>query len=148
MIPVLHHSTIVVADMERSLRFYRNVVGLCVVLDEELGDVAIARILGMKEVSLRIVLLKGGAQETGLVGLLSYISSGRFRPAEPSLGCFSHALVFTVDDIEDVYTKLLDAGEKPLSNPVRVTLPGIGTVRIVTCLDPNGVLVEFVQFTL
>ena len=131
--------------MEGSLRFYGAVGVWWVVLDQKPSGAAAARIPGMEEVSVLIVLMKFGAQETGLVCFLSYISPGTFRPAEPSLECFSHAPVFIVNDIDAVCTRLLDSDEKSLSSPVRAPLPRGVTVRIVTCVTRMGYWLNLIR---
>jgi len=146
MINLLHHSTIVVEDMERSLRFYRDVLGFKVSLDQELGGEELSTVLGIPGAKMRIVLLQVGKQETGLVGLLSFLSPKKERVEKKPGGTFPHALVFVADDIEEVYTRLKNAGEKPISAPVTIKIPEAGSVKIFACLDPNGVLVEIDQF--
>ena len=146
MINLLHHSTVVVENIEKSLHFYGDILGFKVVVDQEMTGKEISTILGTPGVRLRIVLLQVGEQETGLIGLLSFISSRKEIEKNKNLGAFSHALVFVVDDINQVYTKLKGAGEEPLSTPVDVKIPGAGDIKIFCCMDPNGVLVEFDQF--
>jgi len=146
MLNLLHHSTIVVSDLEGSLRFYRDILGLKIVVDQEMQGHEINKILGMDDVRLRVVLLQIGEQETGLIGLLCFNGQKKQQmigqPPEP----FHHALVLTTDDIDGVYNRLRDAGENPISEPVTVAIGGVGSVKIFTCRDPNGVLVEFDQF--
>lgn len=108
----------------------------------------ISTILGTPGVRLKIVLLQVGEQETGLIGLLSFISPRKEKEVNKNLGAFSHALVFTVNDINQVCTRLKDAGEEPLSTPVDVKILSAGDIKIFCCMDPNGVLVEFDQFIL
>lgn len=146
MINLLHHSTIVVKDMEKSLHFYRDILGFKVKIDQKMEGEEISTILGMPEVQLRVVVLQVGEQETGLVGLLTFESPREEKVEEKPSGIFPHALVFVTDDIDAVYNRLKNSGEKPISPPVPLPIAGAGTVKIFTCLDPNGVLVEFDQF--
>lgn len=146
MINLLHHSTIVVEDIEKSLHFYRDILGFKVQIDQEMAGEEISTILGIPGVKLRIVLLQVGQEKTGLVGLLSFLSPKEEKVEKKPAGAFPHALVFVTDDIDEVYNRLKNAREKPISSPVTITISGVGTVKIFTCLDPNGVLVEFDQF--
>ncbi|MBM4128982.1 MAG: VOC family protein [Nitrospira sp.] len=146
MIQLLHHSTIVVDDIEKSLHFYRDILGFRVQLDQEMEGEELSTILGIPGVKIRIALLQVGQQETGLVGLLSFLSPKKEKVEKKSMEIFPHALVFVTDDIEEVYNRLKNAGEKPISAPVTIKISGAGSVKIFACLDPNGVLVEIDQF--
>ena len=56
----VQHIAISVSDMEESLRFYCGLLGLEVMMDMEMvGDPAIEAILGVKDLSMRYVLLGG-----------------------------------------------------------------------------------------
>jgi len=146
MITLLHHSTIVVEDIEKSLYFYRDILGFKVQIDQVLEGEEISTVLGMPGVKLRVVVLQVGEQQTGLVGLLSFLSPREGKVEKRPSGTFHHALVFVSDNIDEIYNKLRNSGEKPISKPVTLTITGAGVVKIFTCLDPNGVLVEFDQF--
>ena len=146
MINLLHHSTIVVRDLEESLRFYRDILGLRIVVDQEMQGHEINKILGMADVKLRVVLLQIDEQETGLIGLLCFNGPYKQQEIRQPSELFHHAIVLITDDIDGVYNRLREAGEKPISEPVTVAIEGVGSVKIFTCRDPNGVLVEFDQF--
>jgi catechol 2,3-dioxygenase-like lactoylglutathione lyase family enzyme len=146
MIHLLHHSTIVVEDIEKSLHFYRDILGFKVQLDQEMGGEELSNVLGIPGVKIRIALLQVGQQETGLVGLLSFLSPKGEKVEKKPQASFHHALVFVTDDIDEVYNRLKNAGEKPISASVTIKIPGAGSVKIFACLDPNGVLVEIDQF--
>ena len=106
MINLLHHSTIVVDDLEKSLHFYRDILGFKVQIDQVLEGEEISTILGMPEVKSRVVVLQVGEQQTGMVGLLSFLPSKREKVEKKPAGTFHHALVFVTDNIDEVYNRL------------------------------------------
>jgi catechol 2,3-dioxygenase-like lactoylglutathione lyase family enzyme len=146
MIHQLYQSIIVVNDMEKSLYFYRDLLGFKIQVDQLMEGEEINSIMGRPNTKVRLVLLQVGEQKTGLIGLASFLSPKEDKVEKNRSDLFSHALVFVSDDIEEVYNRLLEAGEKPICEPVSLTNPRGGVVKIFTCLDPNGLLVEFNQF--
>ena len=61
--------TLWVRDAERSLRIYRDALGLSVLEDKRLSGVGIARMIGLQSASLRIVHLATPGATHGWVGL-------------------------------------------------------------------------------
>jgi catechol 2,3-dioxygenase-like lactoylglutathione lyase family enzyme len=146
MINQFLQSIIVVDDMEKSLHFYRDILHFKVQIDQEMQGEEISTILGKPGVRVRLVLLQVGEQKTALVGLASFVSSEKDKTDQESRVTYQHALVFGTDDIDGVYNSLKKAGARVLCTPVTMGMNGGGKVKIFTCLDPNGVLVEFNQF--
>jgi catechol 2,3-dioxygenase-like lactoylglutathione lyase family enzyme len=141
MIKLLHHSTVVVRDIEKSLHFYRDVLGFKVIMDRELSGREIDDTVGIQNVTLRMILLQVGDQQNGFIGLVSFVS--------PEKATFPHALVFETDNINEVYNRLKHAGEKPINEAVSVSIDeftGEGSVKVFGCFDPDGNFVEFDQF--
>jgi predicted enzyme related to lactoylglutathione lyase len=95
---------------------------------------------------VRLVLLQVGDQKAALVGLASFVSTERKKADQEHSVTYQHALVFGTEDIDEVYNSLEKAGARILCAPVTMGMNGGGKVKIFTCLDPNGVLVEFNQF--
>lgn len=136
---LLHHAGICCRDLEESLRFYRDGIGLTVLADVVL-DADLAPLLGVTTTSVRTVFL--GAADRPDVGIVELIQLGvdsvdRGAPQEgaPARGVFLLSLQVDVDDVLD---RLADMGfgGAPLSMPT----PGGG--RAATVVDPDGVMVE------
>src|SRR4030042_1321394 len=98
MVKGIRHTGIVVTDMAKSLKFYRDLLGMKVDKDfSEEGDY-IDSILGLSGARVRMVKLT--AEDGSMIELLQYLSHPRKAPASRQLcdiGC-SH-VAFTVDDI-------------------------------------------------
>jgi catechol 2,3-dioxygenase-like lactoylglutathione lyase family enzyme len=69
MIENLGHVALGVKDIERSLRFYRDVLGMKVLMELEIADDRIGRVIGSPGAKCRIVHLRLG---TGILELFQY----------------------------------------------------------------------------
>lgn len=141
----VHHSAIHAHDVDASLRFYRDGVGLQVLMDREFdGDWR--TLFGAPANRLRSVFLGDpGAPDSGIVELVAFdgtsrAASGGSRADFPASGFF--LLSFFVD-VDTTLTRLAALGfEAPVS---RIRVPGPnGDVEMATVRDPDGVLVELI----
>ncbi len=137
----IRHIGIVVSDMERSLKFYRDLLGLKVVKNFKEEGKYIDKILGLSGVKLWMIKL--AADDGTIVELLKYMSHPQKAPDNPQIcdiGC-SH-IAFTVDDIGKEYTRLSNKGVRfncpPLVSPD-------GYAKVAFCRDPDGVFIELVE---
>jgi catechol 2,3-dioxygenase-like lactoylglutathione lyase family enzyme len=141
VIKEVRHTGIVITDMEKSLAFYRDLLGLKIANDSiEEGDY-IDSVLGLSDIRVHIV--KMTAPDGSMVELLQYHSHPRKAPSSRQLcdiGC-SH-VAFTVDDIDKEYNRLLKSGVKFVTPP-RVSPDGYA--KVTFCLDPEGNFVELAE---
>jgi catechol 2,3-dioxygenase-like lactoylglutathione lyase family enzyme len=140
----VHHSAICVADVETSLRFYRDGLGLAVLMDHEFdGDWP--TLFGTTARRLRSVFLGDPASsDVGIVELVSFVDdtpATRSAPAAPQLGFF---LLSFFTDVEATLARLREVGIG--GEPRRIEVPGpVGPVAMATVRDPDGVLVELIE---
>ena len=141
MITNFRHTGIVVSDMERSLKFYRNLIGLKVVKDfSEKGDY-IDNILGLSGVYLRMVKLV--TDDGSMIELLQYLSHPKQPPVKSEihdLGC-SH-IAFSVDNLDGEYRRLCENGVKFNCHPY---ISPDGYAKVTFCHDPDGTSIELVE---
>lgn len=140
----LYHVGITVADMDKSLRFYRDGLLLNVERDVVRDADFLRDILQLPVKSMRIVFLDvpGG----GVVELLEHRGIERLpaaaRPCDPGAG---HACFF-VDDIDAVTLRLQEMGfNSRSSKPIEVTEGAAIGVKGIYFSDPDGFLVELWQ---
>ena len=141
MIKNIRHTGIVVSDMERSLEFYRDLLGLNVVKDFEEEGEYIDKISGLSGV--KVWMIKLAADGGTMVELLKYTSHPRRALDNPQIcdiGC-SH-IAFTVDDVDREFIWLSEKGVKFNSHPV---VSPDGYAKVAFCQDPNGVFIELVE---
>lgn len=138
----LSHLGLCAADLERSLRFWRDGLGFrersCL---DVAGDTADA-LLGLRDVKLRAVYL----ERDGLrLELLHFAAPGHRGEAAPramnELG-LTHLSV-RVDDLDATLARLAGCGGRVLAG-TRVAIPA-ARVRAAFVTDPDGTRVELVE---
>jgi catechol 2,3-dioxygenase-like lactoylglutathione lyase family enzyme len=151
LVTPLKRTAIIVRDMDASLRFYRDVLGLNVWLQGSHGAElpALHKLLGSPPCTTRWVILQSGKVDWGMVGLFELDA-----PAPPD---DSHAdprranrgeacLVFHTPDVGRVYRGARRLGLPIVCPPTRLELAGHGVAsKEMTIRDPNGVLLNFIQ---
>ncbi|MBB3603774.1 catechol 2,3-dioxygenase-like lactoylglutathione lyase family enzyme [Mycolicibacterium sp. BK556] len=135
---LVHHTALCVADIDASLRFYRDGIGLTVLADVSM-DADLHPLLGVATTSLRTVFLgAAGNKDSGIVELLDLgeaeLANHERQQGLPVRGVF--LLSFQVD-IEAVLSRLADLG---LGGTPR-TMPTPSGLA-ATVVDPDGVMVE------
>ena len=149
----VHHSAIVVRDVDASLRFWRDGVGFEVMMDMEFdGDWG--TLFGARVNRLRSVFLGDPARaDAGIVELVQFLDAaapvvddGRPGAAPQSspagTGFF---LLSCYVDVEAVLGRLRALGLG--GEPRRIAVPAPGSrrdVQMATVVDPDGVLVELI----
>jgi len=150
---LVNHVGIVVRDMEKSIAFYRDGLGLTVFVDEMVSGPDVDEQCDVKNGKFRLVLLIDTAANA--VELWEWKNPlPEPTPAEPnrfnSAGFFEIGLL--VDDLDEAEKRLTEKGYN-FTSPVwdfckgrGLFGGGYGKVRYV--LDPDGVRVELVQLIL
>jgi len=142
----VHHSAVYVRDLDASLHFYRDGLGLQVLMDHEFdGDWR--TLFDAPGDRLRSVFLGDpDSPDVGIVELVAFDGDGTGAgvaaqtAAPPRPGFF--LLSFFVD-VEATLARLAAVGHDEPPRRIRVPGPG-GDVEMATVRDPDGVLVELV----
>ena len=138
------HAGITVRDMDESLRFYRDVLGLETHFDTVLDGPYLPVVLALDITTIRAVYLTipGG----GFVELLEYRDLERMSAASRPCDYGAGHLCFYVEDIDDLVARARAAGFRPRSDqPVDITAGPNAGARSVYLLDPDGYPVELFQ---
>jgi catechol 2,3-dioxygenase-like lactoylglutathione lyase family enzyme len=137
----IRHTGIVVSDMERSLKFYRDLMGLKPVIDFTEEGKFIDTISNLEGVRLRMVKLV--AEDGGMIELLHYALHPRQPRGENRLCRIGPTHVaFTVNDVDKVYAEWSAKGVECNSEP---TVSPDGKAKLFFCRDPDGTFLEIVQ---
>lgn len=144
MVRGFHHSGVTVSDMERSLRFYRDTLGLTVVADMEPEADYPARVTGFPGERFRIVYLRLPPHEHVLELIQYRTQAGERLPlATNRPGCVH--VCFLVEDLPALHARLSRQGLPFVSPPVPIT-QGVNRGGYAVYLrDPDGVTVELLQ---
>lgn len=139
-----HHTGISVRSLEKSLAFYRDLLGFEEVFSWNPRAPYIKELVGYPTVDLHAAILRMPGCDVFLE-LLEYrdvelvqIDSGNGNPG------ICH-IAFFVDDLDSYYEILKHRGVKSVSLPVTPTIGPNKGGRAVYLIDPDGVRVELIQ---
>lgn len=133
----VHHYGVTVSNLDRSLEFYRDRLGLDVNDRSTYDTEAFNNIVGLEDQTADIAFLDGG---TSQIELVEYATEGRnVNDAAGNDVGVAH-LNFATDDLRGWYDDLSDDIEF-LSEPQTMADGAI----VVTMLDPDGNLVELIE---
>ena len=151
MTNILKRTTFVVADAERSAKFYAEVFGWTVWYDNKLqADARFPPSGAPDNAEVRLIILQAEDPKIGKLGLLEYLvppfdtdapeNRTKVRFGEP-------ILVIETDDVDGVYQRAQAAGANVITSPVDWTVPapdGVSSIhlRSVSLYDPNGIYME------
>ena len=151
LVTPLKRTAIIVRDLPRSLRFWRDALGMNVWIDGKAGRELpeLYRLLGAPPCTTRWVILQSEDVDWGMVGLfeLSRPAPPKVKQADLSRANVGEAcLVFHTPDVEAVYKAARRLRLWVLCPPTRLELKAHGVESLeMTLRDPNGVLVNLIQ---
>lgn len=138
----INHSAITVSDMDRSVAFYRDTLGMdLLMLDQEQAG-PVGRAVGEPDAVIRFANL---SLEGGEIELIEFVEpQGRALGGEPNDVGKMH-VCFQVDDIQAAYEALSAKGVE-LWTPVNVITEGPAKDwKFVYFSDPDGVQLELLE---
>ena len=149
-IPVdVRRTTLIVRDVDRSLAFWRDALGLQVVYDEVIVRPGLRDQPPGTERRMRLALLRANDDFVGVIGLLEYQQP---RLADPGLdyerpGLGEVIIVVNAQDLEQRFEKArVVAGVRVGSEPAVIEYPSPegGTIPVLVSVlyDPDGYFVE------
>jgi catechol 2,3-dioxygenase-like lactoylglutathione lyase family enzyme len=140
----VHHTSFTVADLERSVAFFRDALGLEVLYIREVRDDYFGRIVGLPGCVVKAALLRlsGSSHHVELFQYVQPVGqSVRPRPCDPG----SCHLSFLVDDLRVLCAELRERDVELVSEPIEITAgPNRGGYGVYL-RDPNGILIELFQ---
>jgi catechol 2,3-dioxygenase-like lactoylglutathione lyase family enzyme len=142
----IHHVGITCADVELSLRFYRDLLGMRVIEDTRLTRPEVAALLGTDEIDLRLVNLDTG--DGRILELLEYAKPRGRRVDYTSRDPGTGHVAFEVRDLDAITAGLEAAGGSAISRH-EVTAEDTDGIfahaRLLYVRDPDGMILELVQ---
>lgn len=141
----VHHHGFTVSDLDASLRFYRDALGLEVVRISERSNLpSYDHILGFRDVKLKVALLSHPVNEF-LLELFQYTNPPAEKRKLSNHFVGSSHVAFEVEDIDATYGILTKSGFGAINPPIDIVRDGRKVARAVYALDPDGISVELFQ---
>jgi lactoylglutathione lyase len=142
------HTGLTVSDLERSIAFYRDILGLELVSRWDSAQPYLRTVVGFPDAELRIALLRlpgSAAPSDHLIELLEYRTPrgvrGDARTCNPGNG----HVAFMVEDVDRAHAELRAKGVRFRSAPVEVDHGRNKGAKVVYFLDPDDITLELIQ---
>ena len=148
MIGKVAHIGITVSNMENSIEFYKDLLGLefqgQMIMQGEASD----RLFDIKNCKVKVAYFNGSDKiNSPPIELLEFgQNTNRDKNIELNRTSISE-ICFSVEDIDYVYSNLIDKGVVFLSEPqyFDLTDQGFGKSKAVYFKDPDGIVLELIQ---
>jgi catechol 2,3-dioxygenase-like lactoylglutathione lyase family enzyme len=140
----IHHTSFTVSDLDRSIAFFRDALGLELLFVREIREDYFDKIVGLPGARVKAALLRlpGGSHH---VELFQYVSppghAVKARPCDPG----STHLAFVVEDLAGLHAGLMGKGASFVSAPVPITAGPNRGAFAAYLRDPNGILIELLE---
>ena len=139
-----HHTGLQVADLARSVAFYRDILGFEEVFAWNPRAPYIGELVGYPEVDLHAAILRPPDSEVFLE-LLEYRNVERTAVDTRTANPGTAHIAFFVDDLDALFADLQARGVPSVSAPVTPTIGPNKGGRAVYMIDPDGIRVELIQ---
>ncbi len=139
MVKNFRHACLIVGNLERSLRFYRDILGLRVSKILTIEGKELQKLFKLKKAKLTYAKLYAPDQSKRSLPVFE-LHYWHIPPRRPQRG-FSH-ISFTVDNLSREYKRLKKLGVRFVSKPKKVTY---SQSRICFAYDPDRHLIEFIE---
>lgn len=142
MLKGIRHSGFIVSDLQKSRKFYEEILGFEVIQAFEDDSDYINRITGTTGALVSMVKLK--SPDDSVIELLSY--KGKLEPTtKPKLPIYNVGeahLAIQVENAKEFYAFLLQKTIPVLSEPI---ISSEGFAKVFFCLDPDDYRIEVVE---
>ena len=149
MIKAIWHFSFTVSNLERSITFYRDILGMELVHVQEQSNPYTRKLVGYPDAHLRVAQLKTPADtcspSTHVLELVEYVAPEGVKIDTSTCNVGTAHLAFVVDDIFAAYETWRQKGVRFKSAPVAIE-EGINKGGYtVYFLDPDDITLEIVQ---
>ncbi len=148
MISSITHVGVTVSDIDRSIAFYRDTLGLAFQGELTMEGETTDKLFGRTNCRARVAYLNGSTHmEVPPVELIQFVSE---RAEERKADLFATSIseiCFVTDDIWREYHRLCELGVEFISEPqdFDFTADGFGKSRAVYFKDPDGIILELME---
>ena len=143
------HFSFTVSNIEQSIKFYRDILGMELMHEQEQANAYTRKFVGYPDAHLKVAQLKIEGKESGrsghLLELVEYVApkGQKVDTSTPNPGT-AH-LAFEVDDIQAEYQRMVELGVRFKSEPVAIEAGINKGGYTVYFLDPDDITLEIIQ---
>jgi len=134
------HTGIIAVDMNKSLHFYRDILGMEVVQDYHDNSDYINKITGLKNANVHMIKLK--SKDGTILEILNYNNHPTKLIEHPIYNVGVCHIALQVNNADQAYRVLKENNIKVLSKPI---LSSEKIAKVFFCLDPSNVRIELVE---
>lgn len=148
MIKSVAHIGLTVTNLERSIEFYRDILGLVYKGQMLMDGPETEKLFNRKGTTARIAYLNYAEEARQADVELIEFTSFEIEKSQSSLFQTSISeICFGVEDIDKFYQNLLDQGVEVLSEPQEFdsTAYGFGKSKAIYFKDPDGIILEAIE---
>jgi catechol 2,3-dioxygenase-like lactoylglutathione lyase family enzyme len=139
-----HHTGLTVRSLDRSLAFYRDLLGFEIVFQWNPKAPYIGELLGYPDVDIHSAILRIPNSDVFLE-LLEYRNIPQTAVDMHNGNIGNAHIAFFVDELEPLYERLKAAGVASVSGLITPTIGPNKGGRAVYMIDPDGFRVELIQ---
>jgi glyoxylase I family protein len=137
------HTGITVVDIERSLAFWRDVLGFELShRAHQTGELA-AQITGIPGAEILIAVLKAPGHKIELLEYRAPADRTHLRPRPCDVGSVHVALI--VDDLDAILERIASSGWTAAGQPQTLTVGPNAGKKVIYVRDPDGTTIELMQ---
>ncbi len=141
----VHHVKYTISDLDRSISFYRDMLGFELTYEAERENLAsYDTIMDMKDVKVRVGMMEH--PPTGfVVGLVQFQNPAPVARELRNTYIGASSLALQVESAEAEYRRLTDAGVVSMSPPTEIVREGRTAAIAFYILDPDAIPIELWQ---
>ncbi|MBA2756020.1 MAG: VOC family protein [Chloroflexi bacterium] len=139
-----HHMGLQVADLDRSVAFYRDTLGFEIIFAWNPQAPYIRELVGYPEADIHAAILRLPGTDV-VLELLDYRNVERTAVDTRTANPGTAHIAFFVDDLDTLYADLVRKGVRSVSPPVTPTIGPNEGGRAVYLIDPDGIRVELIE---
>lgn len=149
MLTGVWHFSFTVSNLEQSISFYRDILGMELVHTQEQSNPYTRKLVGYPDAHLRVAQLKTPAgtcsPSTHMLELVEYVAPPGTKIDASTCNVGTAHLAFVVDDIFAAYQAWRQQGVRFKSDPVAIEEGVNRGGYTVYFLDPDDITLEIVQ---
>ena len=137
------HTSFTVSDVDRSVRFLRDVIGLELISMEPRDPDVIEAITGVDGAEVMVAYLRGHGHTMELIEYRAPREREHVRPRPCDVG-FAH-VAYEVNDLDAAIANAREHDVIPINLPVTLEQGPNRGFRVVYLRDPDGITFEFIE---